>query len=233
MKHFPLRASLLALPLLALSCEKPPPEPDAVPLPAELKSYVLFQPGTQWVYRDSATQQLDSVWVVSTEMSEVRLVLKGKSYPFLKHEDFRMRTRSSRGGPDLVYGVARYCSLPGGEDAGSKGPCWYVTRAQVLPNSTADEGGADVFPYLIPREQAGGFLNVNNAVMYPYWHVRPLTVGGQAYPSVLEVRLTADASEGGWPAYYAWAPGVGIVRQRVRVRFVPYTRTLVRSRIVQ
>ena len=224
----------LGLPLLLLlgvSCEKPEPEPDAVPLPAELKAYVLFQPGTHWVYRDSATQQLDSVWVVSTERQEFRREVRGRTYPDSKHEDFRLRTRSSRGGPDQVYAVQRFCALPNWDDADRIGACWVVTRGPSLPNSTADVGGADVFPYAIPREQAPiGYLY---STMQAYLHARPLALDGRTYPDVLEVRLLADASEGGWPAYYAWAPNVGIVRQRVTVRGVPHTRTLLRSRIVQ
>ena len=69
-----LRPFLLALPLLlAGGCHKPEPdEPEAVPLPAELKSYTLFEPGTYWIYQDSASQRLDSVWVVSIERSVFR-----------------------------------------------------------------------------------------------------------------------------------------------------------------
>ena len=55
MRHPALHLALLGL--LTLSCEKPEPEPDAVPLSAELKAYALFQPGTHWVYQDSATRQ--------------------------------------------------------------------------------------------------------------------------------------------------------------------------------
>jgi len=224
----------LGLPLLLLlgvSCEKPLPEPDAVPLPADLKAYVLFQPGTHWVYQDSATRQLDSVWVVSTEMGEYRREVRGRSYPSQKREDFRLRTRSARGGPDQVYAVQRFCTLPSRDDSDGKWPCWAVTRGEALPNSTADVGGAQVFPYAIPRDRAPvGYLF---GTMQAYWHSRPLALGDRTYPDVMEVRLLADASEGGWPAYYAWAPNVGIVRQRVTVRGVPHTRTLLRSRIVQ
>ena len=66
-----------------------------------------------------------------------------------------------------------------------------------------------------------------------YWHSRPLLIGGQAYENVMEVKLTRDASEGGWPSHYYWAAGLGIVRQRVKVEGRPYTRILLRSRIVQ
>ena len=222
---------LALLGLLTLSCEKPEPEPDAVPLPAELKAYVLFQPGTHWVYQDSATRQLDSVWVVSTEMREYRRGVRGRTYPDMKHEDFRLRTRSNRGGPDQVYAVQRFCALPIRDDGDARRPCWSVTRGESLPNSTADEGGADVFPYAIPRDRAPvGYLF---GTLQAYWHSRPLVLADRTCPDVLEVRLLSDASEGGWPAYYAWAPNVGIVRQRVTVRGVPHTRTLLRSRIVQ
>ncbi|HEX8506576.1 MAG TPA: hypothetical protein VF630_14520 [Hymenobacter sp.] len=232
MKHSTLRQWLLALalPLLALSCEKPRPEPAAVPLPAELKAYVLFQPGTHWVYQDSATQQLDSVWVVSTEVSIRRRGIKGQSRPDLKYEDFHLRTRSSRGGPDLVYGVSRLCTLPSRDDGNDQYPCWVVTRGEFRPGSTADEGGAYVLPYTLPRNYARPDYVLG---LKPYWYTAPLTFGGQSYPDVLEVLNPTDASEGGWPARYYWAPGLGIVRQRVRVNFVPHTRTLVRSRIVQ
>ncbi|WP_310396411.1 hypothetical protein [Hymenobacter sp.] len=218
--------------LLATSCEKPPPEPAAVPLPAELKAYVLFQPGTHWIYQDSASQQLDSVWVVSTEMTEFRLVEKRKSYLLSKHEDFRLRTRSSRGGPDQVYRVRQYCGFPGRGDGDDTYPCWAITRGQSLPASTADEGDTQVFPYTIPRDRAR--TDYLFGVMQPYWHSRPLAIGNTVYPDVMEVNIPiADASEGGWPAQYYWAPGLGIVRQRVRVNFLPHTRTLLRSRIVQ
>lgn len=237
MKHSTLFGGLLALALglpllLGGGCKKPAPEPEAVPLPAELKAYVLFQPGTYWIYQDSASRRLDSVWVVSTETSVVRLGMRGSDYPFLKYEDFRLRTRSSEGGPDQVYGVRRLCGLPSRDDGDEKYPCWAVTRAQYLPSSTADVGGTEVFPYTIPRNRAR--TDYLFGVMKPYWHTAPLAIGNATYPDVMEVNIPlADASEGGWPTRYYWAPGQGIVRQRVKVRFVPFTRTLVRSHVVQ
>jgi hypothetical protein len=207
------------------------PEPEAVPLPAELKAYTLFQPGTYWIYQDSASQQLDSVWVVSTERSVYRLG-KSQEYPSVKHEDFQLRTRSSRGGPDQLYSVYRSCGMPIQEDATDRSPCWSIRRGRYLPTSTADDGGTDVFPYLIARDKVM-FVNGYDAVMYPYWHSQPRVIGGQSYEGVLEVNLTADASEGGWPSHYAWAPGQGIVRHRVRQAGRMQTWTLLRSHIVQ
>ncbi|WP_375418705.1 hypothetical protein [uncultured Hymenobacter sp.] len=227
-----LAACLLLSPLLlSVGCEKPRPEPEAVPLPAELKSYTLFQPGTHWIYQDSASQQLDSVWVVSAEVSVLRVVPRGEEYPVIKHERLHLRTRSSQSGVDQVYTVNRNCGFPFREDVTEKAyPCWAIMRGQFLPNSTADEGSALVFPYTIPRDYARpDYLNGTQ----PYWHSAPLTIGKDTYPDVIEVKILIDASEDGWPAHYYWAPGKGIVRQRVKVGGVPHTRTLVRSHIVQ
>ena len=225
----------LGLPLLLLlgvSCEKPLPEPDAVPLPAELKAYVLFQPGTHWVYQDSATLQLDSVWVISTKLTEVRQGGPYSGAPVNKYEVFEMRTRSSRSGPDHVFGTYRLCGANIRDNGDENRPCWVVTRGESLPNSTADAGGAYVFPYVILRDQTR--TDYLQGGMQPYWHARPLALGARTYPDVMEVSLPrGDASEDGWPARYYWAPNLGIVRQRVVVQGVPHTRTLLRSRIVQ
>ncbi|MBW3372892.1 hypothetical protein KYK31_02825 [Hymenobacter norwichensis] len=224
----------LVLLLSSTACHKERPEPEAVPLPAELKSYTLFQPGTHWIYQDSATRQLDSVWVVSAEQTVHRLGngSKNKTYPTLKYEDFRLRTRSGRGGPDRLYSIDRTCTLPNREDQASQLPCWSVRRSQDLPNSTADEEGTDVFPYLIDRDKAS-FLNIYNAVLYYYWNSQVQRIGGVPYDELLQVKLTADASENGWPVHYYWVSGKGIVRQRIRRNNVVQTWTLVRSTIVQ
>ncbi|WP_303309545.1 hypothetical protein [Hymenobacter sp. BT730] len=219
---------LLALPLLATTCHKPQPEPEAVPLPAELKAYTRFRPGTYWIYQDSVTGRLDSTWVVSLKDNVYREYDHIDEWVPMKHEVFGLRTRSAWGGTDVVYSVNRNCGLPIREDEGDNGfPCWMIMRGQYLPTSTADEGSAHVFPYRIPKDQR--VLRSS----YATWHSQPLTVAGKEYADVMEVSLPVDASEGGWPAYYAWVPHLGIVLHRVRYQGKLYTWTLLRSHIVQ
>lgn len=222
--------SLLVIPLLATTCHKPEPEPEAVPLPAELKAYTRFLPGTYWIYQDSVTGRLDSTWVVSLKDSVSRMG-GGRGMPVaMKYEAFGLRTRSTWGGTDVVYSVERNCGLPIRDDGGDDGfPCWMIMRGQYLPTSTADEGSAHVFPYRIPRDQRQFVLGAH----YATWHSQPLTLAGKEYPDVMEVSLPEDASEGGWPAYYAWVPHLGIVLHRVRYQGQLYTWTLVHSHIVQ
>lgn len=118
----------------------------------------------------------------------------------------------------------RYCPLPSrDDDAGNNFPCWYILRIESEPNSTQEVGGrGDVFPYRIARDQST-YLNGNG---YAYWYSQPLALGGRVYADVMEVKLTHFG-------LYDWAPGLGLVRERVKVNFVPVTRTLVRSHIVQ
>lgn len=154
-------------------------------------------------------------------MSVLRVVAQRQDYLDQKHEDFRLRTRSSQGGPDQVYSVNYVCGMSQ-DDASNLGPCWYIQRTESQPNSTQEVGGGDIFPYRIARDQSTYF----NGQGYAYWHSQPVTIGRRAYGDVLEVNST-------YIGHYDWAPGLGIVRQRVKVRFVPHTRTLLRSHIVQ
>lgn len=223
----------LAVVAVAAACHKPAPEPEAVPLPAELKSYTLFEPGTYWIYRDSATRQLDSVWVVSTEKEIFKLGSGGTSDRVdLKHEAFTLRTSSSSSGLQYVYTIHRECSLPYQESQSTKGPCWVLERGRYLPNSTADAGGELVFPYSIAKDKPT-FLVAYAAIMYPYWYSQPTVLNGTAYSGLLQVKLTADVSEGGWPAHYYWVPGQGIVLRRINRNGRWQTWQLVRSHIVQ
>ena len=81
--------------------------------------------------------------------------------------------------------------------------------------------GGGGFPYRIARDKS-----TFTAIGYAYWHSQPLGIGGQTYANVLEVNA-------GYGGHYSWAPGLGLVRQRLKINDVPRTRTLVRSHIVQ
>ncbi|HEX8327400.1 MAG TPA: hypothetical protein VF629_07655 [Hymenobacter sp.] len=87
-----------------------------------------------------------------------------------------------------------------------------------------------MLPYILPRNYARPDYVLG---LKPYQYTALLNFGGPTYPDLLEVLNPADASEGGRPARYYWDPRVGIVRQRVRINFVPHTRTLLRARTAQ
>lgn len=215
------------------ACHKPAPEPEAVPLPAELKSYTLFEPGTYWIYQDSATQQLDSVWVVDSKKEVFRLGGNSSSKPLtMKFERFTSRVHSSVSNIQHLYRIDRQCGLPYQQNQDARGSCWVLERGRYQPTSTTDAGEEQVFPYSIDRDKTI-FLLANSAVMYPYWYSQPVLLNGTSYDNVMEVKLTTDASEAGWPTHYYWVPNKGIVLQRIKRNGRMQTWQLLRSHIVQ
>ncbi|MET4104848.1 hypothetical protein [Hymenobacter sp. UYP22] len=222
----------LAVVAVGAACQKPAPEPESVLLPAGLKAYTLFEPGTYWIYRDSVTRQLDSVWVVSTQKDILRIGAGGTfDRVALKYEAFTVRTSSTISGSHY-YTIHRECDLPYRESQSTKGPCWVLERGRYLPNSTADAGGELVFPYSIDKDKPT-FLIAYTAVMYPYWYSQPTILNGATYAGLLQVKLTTDISEGGWPTHYYWVPGQGVVLRRINRNGQWRTWHLVRNHIVQ
>jgi hypothetical protein len=219
---------LLVLPLLATTCHKPQPEPEAVPLPAELKAYTRFRPGTYWIYQDSVTARLDSIWVVSLKDSVYREYDHIEYRVVMKHETFEMRTRSSESGAEDIYSVDRNCGLPIRDDGGEDGfPCWMIIRFRPEGNPADYDGNFHVFPYRIPRDQ-----QIKGSI-YAYWHSQPIIRAGKEYADVMEVSIPYDQTAGSWKAYYGWAPHVGIIQRRGYYAGKPYSWTLLRSHIVQ
>ena len=218
---------------LAAACRRDPPEPAAIALPAELAAYAKFQPGTWWVYQDSATAVRDSVWVVECR-SYVQRYGKAHEYPSDKFEQFEMRTASSREAGQIKYTVNHSCPMSdrtNGQINGQSRPCWDVKRGVYAPNGAGDAGYAFVFPYEALRGQDQTVYEFRGS-SYIYWHTTPQAVGDTSYADVLQVRLAYDASEGRRVGY-EWARNVGIVRRRIEQPTGPQTWTLVRHHVVQ
>ncbi|GAA4392559.1 hypothetical protein GCM10023186_43220 [Hymenobacter koreensis] len=218
-----------------MQCGRENPEPALVPLPAGLKAYAHFLPGTHWVYRDSASGRLDSVWVVSarTYIDED----KERNRWISKTEQLVVRTASSRESAQRVYRSGNGC--PTNPDSSSFNrtlndvrPCWWVERGVVV---SGDQDGASslLLPYVLrveQRELVGGDF----AVISAYRHRAPQRLlGGRVFSQVVELSTAVDLSESGNPARYWWAKGLGIVQWRVHRPGGTQTRTLVRERIVQ
>lgn len=53
--------------ILFCSCCKPEPEPIVRLIPAEMKQYWNFKPGSYWIYEDSTSGAIDSVYVTEHE----------------------------------------------------------------------------------------------------------------------------------------------------------------------
>lgn len=216
---------ILLLALLAWQCRKD--EKPVTPLPAGLKAYAYFQPGTYWIYQDSATGRRDSVWVTSAR-TWVHTT-KDRNRIYGHNEDMEVRMASN------VLGEREYkthCTCPSIPDSSAFVadikdvlPCWLVDEYWV---SNGSSGSSQVFAYSLRPEQPelGG---------HAYRYLTPQRLAsGRTFAQVVTLAfMTTDGAISSVPARYWWAKGLGVVQQRLYLPSGVRTRTLVRERIVQ
>jgi hypothetical protein len=80
MKISYLLCSLVVVCALQYGCKKTEENVPYNPAPQEMKDYLWFDTGSYWVYEDSATNQLDSIVISSTQETTVEDRNNGKHY---------------------------------------------------------------------------------------------------------------------------------------------------------
>lgn len=79
------------------SCKPDKPEPlkqlDVTAIPQIVKDFTWFKIGTYWVYEDSATNQLDSIYVFQAFFDTTEYVYQGQ--PTGKYEELTVKSRSA------------------------------------------------------------------------------------------------------------------------------------------
>ena len=94
----PYKLLAIALLTLSLSCcrrdDDQPMQHHTLLLPQEVKDYLLFKPGTYWVYQNNKTQELDSVYVVSVDTAIYNTIDEENNIS-LDYEYFHLRTYSN------------------------------------------------------------------------------------------------------------------------------------------
>ncbi|GAA4392550.1 hypothetical protein [Hymenobacter koreensis] len=218
---------LVLLPLLAVQCHKDEPAPPTTFASPELRALARFRPGTYWVYRDSATAVLDSVWVTKLDstLTEINKVDRYRT------ELITTTVLSSQAATAFSYLITNSC----GGDTGNHPLCGAVVRSRVGSDPFGDAPRrADVLLHPLPAGQPVT-QGLSGSILYLYRYPAPLTLGGRAYADVIRATNLYDESEGRATVTYYWAPGFGLVRQRLRrIPGGPHqTWTLVRQRIVQ
>ncbi|RTQ45875.1 hypothetical protein EJV47_23890 [Hymenobacter gummosus] len=219
---------LALLPLLAVQCRKEE-EAAVTPLPAGLQAYAYFLPGTYWIYRDSASGQLDSVWVTSAR-TWVHST-KDRNRVYGRNEELEVQMASSSSTAKITYTSQRTCiGIPDSSTfSGSDNdivPCWLIHQHRANDFATAS---AVVFAYALRVGQP----ELNGAA-YRYRLPQRLS-GGRTFEQVVSV-TTRDgdlATRAGFLTRYWWAKGLGVVQQRQYRSIGVQTWTLVREHILQ
>ncbi|GAA4392554.1 hypothetical protein [Hymenobacter koreensis] len=220
---------MLLLPLLAVQCRQDEPDPPTTFASAELRALARFRPGTYWVYRDSATAALDSVWV--TQLDSLITESKEQGQVLYRTELITTTVVSSRAAATFSYLITNSC----GGDTDDHPLCGAVIRRRLGNDPFGDAPGrAEVLLHPLPVGQPVT-QGLSGSILYLYRYPAPLTLGGRAYADVIRATNLYDESEGRATVTYYWAPGFGLVRQRLRrIPGGPYqTWTLVHQRIVQ
>ncbi len=217
-------ASCLLVALAGLvGCEKPERNVPIVPIPREVKTYTVFKPGTWWVYQDSSSNIIDSVWVEKSDSTTY--ILRNGNDVEDKNEQFVITKNSTL---DTLHQTVATTTPVCASAIGTGPACWAVVYEQsVRPPHFTGESRAQLVQF------RGGLVEGTSA--FGTLIVRPQTIGSFSYSNV--VKVIGNAREFGLnrTATYEWAPGIGIVRRRVALPQGPGYRTwvLVRSQIVQ
>jgi hypothetical protein len=104
-----MKAIINYFPLLLIICfagckkDSSTENPEPLLIPQEVKDYMMFQPGTYWVYIDSVSGRVDSLYVTETKHEFDTLVIG--SYPKRVYEIFVVKSHSSMDGYDYTFEV--------------------------------------------------------------------------------------------------------------------------------
>ena len=94
MKHLKIYILLLALPCLALQCNKDDDDKndpkDVTRLSEEFKSYAYFKEGSWWVYKELNSGNLDSAYIIRSDILTEHLPEKSGGPATLEHLSIRL-----------------------------------------------------------------------------------------------------------------------------------------------
>jgi len=155
-----IRIHLFLISLLAISgCKKHDDYDGMKPpllIPDEVKSYSLFQPGTYWVYIDSVSERVDSVYVYETSHSYDTVEYFNK---LRVYEIYVVKMRSAMDGYDYIFEVNTTYSY-------NKENMFDVFHEKYKPGDYVGRGLLYLYPPVIGQDMPyfGTHLMVKNII---------------------------------------------------------------------
>jgi hypothetical protein len=202
-----LSLTLLIIGFLGTKCRKDNTPPPTYYLPQEIKDYMYFQPGTYWVYKDSASGVLDSVTVTEAN-SEMFTDMFDPPANKISHieERFTVKTFSNYENIEYFYNG----KVIGGIDCNQNNVCAYVEREKII-SGIPDEGYNNVLIYPFNIGLAGGtYTTISNKY-------DSLLVEGKYYKGVVEFYCSLNYTENNQPTYFYIAKNYGVIRKKIWV----------------
>ena len=170
-------------------------------IPADLKAYWDFHPGSYWIYEDSATGKLDTVTVVDRQqvIFDSELVYDSDTKGICERLSLEMETSA---GPTYYYGI----NTAHGSD---KIP-YYMTSnwSRVGGISAVASGVCFVYPLIVGNTTYDPFPHRTDTLSINAIHHQAF-----GFDSVVQINQTYNIVEGEQYTRWFWAKNVGIIRK--------------------
>ena len=208
MKNKLLYHSIAFLILAFCSCctDKEGGDPEPLPVidaPQEVKDYIIFKPGTYWIYKDSTTGTEDSVFVY--DFIEGHDTLYPNNAPAGIYEWFQVSTSSALDGYDYYY---KYYA-----DNIIEHPNYMVTviREKLKPGDYVGEILCFIFPPNVGYVAYWGPYDV--ASVYQYFD--SYILDNLSFQNTIEIHETVNITENDQRTNFFFGKNYGIVRKEL------------------
>ncbi|MBX2986186.1 MAG: hypothetical protein KF882_09505 [Bacteroidia bacterium] len=210
MRKITLLISILLV-IILQSCfkEKECREPtEGPPIEQEMRDWIIFQPGSYWIYLDSITNTTDSVFVVETqERSEVTYI-KNKKCPHTVGHVAEITMASSLGGKYFISGGY-------GIGTGAQNDTTNTRGASSIRNinHAGGDGGHSLYMFF-PVVQGtigawNGFTFIKHDTIYSTYGI-----AGKQYENVLRVHDTGNGAYNAETKFYH-AKHIGVIKKEI------------------
>jgi hypothetical protein len=210
MKNYLFLISLLALATLN-SCikDKKCREKQPILLEQEMKDWIYFQPGSYWIYEDSVTKTVDSVYVTEAKIEREEHILSSENCPYRIEDRVYITTGSTLGKKIQIDGAYSLGTGVINDTTNTRGTA--TIRNQ---NHLGGDGGFSKYMFF-PVVQgtigrwASSWTFIKHDTIFLTYEVK-----GKMFENVLRVHDNANGAYSAETKFYH-AKHVGVIRKEI------------------
>ena len=187
------------------SCDKEGGDPEPLPVidaPQALKDYIVFKPGTYWIYKDSTSGVVDSVFV--TDFIEGHDTLYPSHAASGIYEWFQVNTHSALDGYDYYY------KFNADDIYHIANTLYAVNREKLKPGDYVGTIYCFISPFTIGLT-AYTVYDVTTVSNY----YSGITIGSHLFPEVVKIHETRNVTEEQQVTNFYFSKNIGIVRKEL------------------
>jgi hypothetical protein len=209
MKRYLFLFSLLVLTTL-YSCQKDKKcrELSPILLEQEMKDWIYFQPGSYWIYEDSVTNTVDSVYVTEAKIERKEHILSNEKCPYRIEDRVYITTGSTLGKKIQIDGAYSLGTGVINDTTNTRGTA--TIRNQ---NHLGGDGGFSMYMFFpVVQGTIGrwtGFGLIKHDTIFPTYEVK-----GKVFENVLRVHDNANGAYGAETKFYH-AKHIGVIRKEI------------------